>query len=66
MQYDLCKESNEMNWMDMLYYNPKMVTSNLKNNIPLENHIHGIELMSLRSGWDNNASFLSLHLCLLA
>lgn len=61
MQYDLCKESNEMNWMDMLYYNPKMVTSNLKNNIPLENHIHGIELMSLRSGWDNNASFISLH-----
>jgi len=61
MQYDLCKESNEMNWMDMLYYNPKMVRSNLKNNIPLENHIHGIELMSLRSGWDNNASFISLH-----
>ena len=61
MQYDLCKESNEMNWMDMLYYNPKMVTSNLKNNIPLENHIHGIELMSLRSSWDNNASFISLH-----
>ena len=61
MQYDLCKETNEMNWMDMLYYNPKMVTSNLKNNIPLENHIHGIELMSLRSGWDNNASFISLH-----
>ena len=61
MQYDLCKESNEMNWMDMLYYNPKMGRSNLKNNIPLENHIHGIELMSLRSGWDNNASFISLH-----
>ncbi len=61
MQYVLCKETNEMNWMDMLYYNPKMVTSNLKNNIPLENHIHGIELMSLRSGWDNNASFISLH-----
>lgn len=61
MQYDLCKESNEMNWMDMIYYNPKMVRSNLKNNIPLENHIHGIELMSLRSGWDNNASFISLH-----
>jgi Na+/H+-dicarboxylate symporter len=37
-----------------------MVRSNLKNNIPLENHIHGIELMSLRSGWDNNASFISL------
>lgn len=61
IQYELCKESNEMNWMDMLYYNPKMVRSNLKNNIPLENHIHGIELMSLRSGWDNNASFISLH-----
>jgi hypothetical protein len=62
MQYELCKETNSMNWVDMLYYNPGMVNikSTARKN-SLENYIHGIELMSLRDGWNKNALFVSMH-----
>lgn len=62
MQYELCKETNTMNWMDMLYYNPGMVYTKSTARInSLENYIHGIELMSLRDGWNKNAVFVSMH-----
>ncbi len=62
MQYDLCKETNTMNWMDMLYYNPEMVKAkSATRTISLENHIRGIEVMSLRDGWSKNATFVSIH-----
>lgn len=62
MQYDLCKETNTMNWMDMLYYNPGMVNAKSVTRIhSLENYIRGIEVMSLRDGWNKNAVFVSMH-----
>ncbi len=62
MQYDLCKETNTMNWMDMVYYNPNMVKAkSTARTISLENYIHGIEVMSLRDGWNKNAVFVSMH-----
>ena len=62
MQYELCKEANTMSWMDMLYYNPGMVNSKSTSKIiALENHMHGIEVMSLRDGWNKNALFVSMH-----
>jgi hypothetical protein len=62
LQYELCKETNTMNWMDMLYYNPGMVnTKSTSKIISLENYMHGIELMSLRDGWSKNAVFVSMH-----
>lgn len=62
MQYDLCKETNTMNWMDMVYYNPAMIKAKSANKkTSLENYIHGIEVMSLRDGWNKNALFVSMH-----
>jgi hypothetical protein len=62
MQYELCKQTNTMNWMDMLYYNPGMVYTKSTARInSLENYIHGIEVMSLRDGWNKNAVFVSMH-----
>ncbi len=61
-QYEICKEAHSMNWMDMIYYNPSMVkSSSLTQSLSLENHIHGIDVMTLRNGWDKNAVFVSMH-----
>ena len=62
MQYELYKETNTMNWMDMVYYDPFLVKAVPISKIAsLENYIHGIELMSLRSGWSSDAAYISMH-----
>ncbi len=61
-QYEVCKVSNTMNWMDMIYYDPNMVkSSSLTRTLSLENYIHGIDIMTLRDSWDKNAVFVSMH-----
>lgn len=61
-QYELCKETNTASWMEMLYYDPKMIQTAVSNNtIQLDSYIRGIEVMSLRSGWDKDATFVSMH-----
>lgn len=62
MQYELCKESQTVSWMDMLYYLPEMIQLNTPTReIPLENYIRGIEVMSLRDGWSKLSTFVSMH-----
>lgn len=62
MQYELCLENNSVSWMDMLYYDPGMVQLNAAaKQIPLENYIRGIEVMSLRDGWRKHSAFVSMH-----
>ncbi len=62
MQYELCMEAKIMNWMEMFYYDPQMLAANSTERfIPFENHIHGIEVMTLRDGWGKDALFVSMH-----
>ncbi len=62
MQYDLCKETNTVSWMDMLYYDPSMIRRGVVDrSMPQANYIRGIEIVSLRSGWDKDALFVSMH-----
>jgi hypothetical protein len=62
LQYDLCRETQVMSWSDMLYYEPEVITATAKRKLILaDNHVRGIEVMSLRTGWDRNATFVSMH-----
>ena len=62
LQYDLCRETQVMSWSDMLYYEPEVITATAKRkSILADNHVRGIEVMSLRTGWDRDATFVSMH-----
>lgn len=62
MQYDLCLETNTVSWTDLLYYNPQMLQGkSIKKEMSLDNHVRGIEMMSLRSGWEKQDMFVSMH-----
>ena len=61
-QYDLCLQHKGVSWMDMLYYDPALLDHPVElKDLPTEIHIHGVELMSLRNSWDDNALFVSFH-----
>jgi len=61
-QYDLCLQHKGVSWMDMLYYNPGQIDHSAKpKDFPTEIYIHGIELMSLRDSWNDDALFISFH-----
>ena len=61
-QYELCKETSTMSWMDMFYYDPAVLQANQgRKRIELNNYIRGIEVMSLRDGWNKDAVFVSMH-----
>jgi hypothetical protein len=61
-QYQLCLKNKKMSWEDMLFYDPKMIngTSN-RQHVSIENYIRGIDIMSLRNTWNNNAIFIAMH-----
>jgi hypothetical protein len=62
LQYELCKETSTMNWMDMFYYDPLVLQEKqVQSRIAPANYIRGIEVMSLRDGWSKDAVFVSMH-----
>ena len=61
-QYDLCIENKRVNWGDMIYYDPSLIKESAnQQNQSTEHYIHGIEAMSLRDKWNDNALFISMH-----
>lgn len=61
-QLNLCIENQRVHWYDIYYYDPTMVKDASQPQIPLDNHIHGIELMSIRENWDSkNAMYIAMH-----
>lgn len=62
LQYDLCIETNNATWMDMVYYDPGMITEkDVLAAMPKDAYVRGIDVMSLRENWNKNAWFISLH-----
>jgi hypothetical protein len=62
LQYDLCLETKDMAWADLIHYDRGMALASAPVKVmPKMNHTRGIEVMSLRTGWDRNATFVSLH-----
>lgn len=62
LQYDLCRETQVMSWSDMLYYEPDVITvKGKRKSILSDGHVRGIEVMSLRTGWERDATFVSMH-----
>ncbi len=63
LQYDLVVENgSEMPWFDFFYYDPALVSKGLKVNVPLDNSVYGLELMSMRENWsDKDALYVSVH-----
>jgi hypothetical protein len=51
-----------MPWADLIHYDRGMALASAPVKVmPKMNHTRGIEVMSLRTGWDRNATFVSLH-----
>ena len=50
-------------WQDLLYYDPALVEkkTNKSLEIPLANYTRGIEVASIRSSWNDDAAFISIH-----
>ena len=62
LQYDLCLETKDLAWADMIHYDRGMALASAPAKVmPTANHTRGIEVMSLRTGWDREATFVSLH-----
>lgn len=62
IQQDLCLETGGLTWMDMIHHDPGMISSTGKRKImPPDGYVSGIEVMSLRTGWDRDATFVSMH-----
>lgn len=62
-QHDVCLKNKFINWFDFLFYDPEFlkITSKKGNTRSLENYVKGIEVMSIRSGWDSLAAFIAMH-----
>lgn len=62
LQYTLCRETKKVTWMDLLYYDKGMCEApKLSRTMNTDQYIRGIEVMSLRTGWDKNDWFVSMH-----
>lgn len=61
-QLNLCIENQRVHWYDIYYYDPVMIKEASQPHIPLDNHIHGIELMSIRENWNSgDAMYIAMH-----
>lgn len=62
LHYKIALNTNDIDWLDLIYYNPLLKLSTLNNyKIELNQHIKGIDIMSLRSDWSKNAFYISMH-----
>jgi sialate O-acetylesterase len=62
LHYKIALSTNDIDWVDLIYYNPILNISNRNNHkLELNQHISGIDIMSLRSDWSKNAFYISLH-----
>lgn len=61
-QFDLCMQNNRFNWQDIYFYNPSLIAQSENNIMYLDNHLHGIELYSIRENWKSDkAMYIAMH-----
>lgn len=62
LQYDLVMENKTMVWHDILYYDPDLIAAAPSAiDMPLDNYVRGIELVSLRENWNKDALYIAMH-----
>lgn len=60
-QYEVCMQNKKVSWVDMLYYQPAMLTGHVQPDTITRLHIRGIELMWLKQNGTKNALFIAMH-----
>lgn len=60
-QATLCLETQTMSWMDMIYYNPSMISASRNPDFSLDSYTRGIDLMAAQTSTAKDATYVAVH-----